>query len=325
MAETANIAKIAEKLSAELFKEFFWSPIGPRNQNWECEEQARHGTTKHPTDVVFYFDEPYSKARTYVNCDLKSYAKGTIKAQAIHSAIESLSRAINCAEKSESWRKFYIHDHVSPEICGLLFVYNHDGGFDKDFSYFLRSFKTEKLDLPSGSKIVVLGPEDILWLDNVRLEITMLRGKGTLPLAPKCRFFYPHLTRRPNVQLKEARAATLEMLTAPWIILEYEVPNTERKLGYLVFYRRQGEETSEFLYLIDYLKHYQILRENVSITIKTYETAANAHSSFDKAVQQYVDECGGPETDLAKLLIAIRYEKMTQMTSVFSDIELGME
>ncbi len=161
MAETTNIAKMAEKLSKELFAEFLWNRSEPTNLNWPCEEIERHNTKTHPSDVVFYYDEPYRQARTYVNCDLKSYAKGSITAGSIRSAIESLARALSCAEKSNEFRTKFIHDHVTPEICGLLFVYNHDGEYDKEFNTLLWQVKNEKLYTPSRSKIVVLGPRDI--------------------------------------------------------------------------------------------------------------------------------------------------------------------
>jgi hypothetical protein len=322
MAETANIAKIAEKLSNELFSEFLWARSGPVNSNWTCEDQKKHKGKTHPSDVVFFYDEPYAKTRTYVNCDLKSYSKSSIKAQVVISAIESLARAVTCAEKSEEWRKLYIHNHVSPEICGLLFVYNHDGEYDKDFSSYLSALKHDKLDLPKGSKIIVLGPADIFWLDNVRLDITLLRGQGKVPDKQKCRFHYPHLVQRANLQLQSARAANLEMLTAPWIILEHGYESVDH--GFIIYYRRNGDDVGEFLYLIDYLKHYQLLQPSVKIVIKTLTASAIAHPTFNKAVQQYSDECGS-DTPIATLLHAISFESMTKIVSTFSDIELGMQ
>lgn len=73
MGETANIARMAEKLSDDLFSEFFWEKTGPMNENWGCEDKEKHKVETHPSDVVFYYDEPYSHTRTYVNCDLKSW------------------------------------------------------------------------------------------------------------------------------------------------------------------------------------------------------------------------------------------------------------
>jgi hypothetical protein len=323
MAETTNIAKIAEKLSSEVFSEFFWRRIGPMNINWPCEKKTAHKAESHPTDAVFYYDEPYSKTRTYINCDLKSYAKATIKASSVLNAVEGLARSVACAEVSATWRDYYIHPQVTPAIAGLLFVYNHDGEYDSDFRTKISGNTSVSGLLPRNSKLVVLGPIDIFWLDNVRIDISILRGQGRLPARNLTRFMYPHLVRHANVQLDEARAATLEMMTGPWLLLQYSEPSDPSKRGVIVYYRRRGEDVGEFLYLIDHLKHYQILTPNTSVTIRTLDTAVNAHANFQKAVQRYGDECGHG-SPIALLLEGIIYEKMTQISSQFSEIEIGM-
>lgn len=63
MAETANIAKLAEFVANNLFARFFWGATGSWNQNWPC-EIANHDRKTHPSDVVFYYDEPYFLRRT---------------------------------------------------------------------------------------------------------------------------------------------------------------------------------------------------------------------------------------------------------------------
>lgn len=325
MAETTNIARMAEKLSKELFAEFLWQKMGPTNLNWPCENEEAHKAKTHPSDVVFYYEEPYTQARTYVNCDLKSYAKGSITAGAIRAAIESLARALSCAEKSDEFREKFIHNHVSPEICGLLFVYNHDGEYDKDFSGLLGQVKNEKLDIPSNSKIVVLGPREIFWLNNVHHEIVYMRGgAGVLPNREYCKFFYPHLVRRKNVQLEHAKAGTLEMLTAPWIILSYIDPKKQNRKGFVIFYRKRGESVEEFLYLIDCLMHYQVLVDDTDVYVKTLDPHPNAAAFFGKAKDQYVDEYEGG-TEIRNRLNAIQFAQINDVRTKFSELELGMQ
>jgi hypothetical protein len=325
MAETTNIAKMAEKLSKELFAEFLWQKMGPTNLNWPCENKEVHKAETHPSDVVFYYEEPYSQARTYVNCDLKSYAKGSISVGAIRAAIESLARGLSCAEKSDEFRAKFLHDHVSPEICGLLFVYNHDGEYDKDFGGLLGQVKNEKLDIPSKSKIVVFGPRDIFWLNNVHHEIAYMRGgAGELPDREHCKFFYPHLVRRKNVQPEHAKAGTLEMLTAPWIILSYTDPKKQNRKGFVIFYRKRGESVEEFLYLIDHLMHYQVLVGDTDVHVKTLDPHPNAAAFFEKAKDQYVDEYeGGPE--IRDRLNTIKFAQINDVRTKFSELELGMQ
>ena len=198
MAETNNIARIAEIVSENLFGRYFWRRTGGWNQNWPCED-ARHEPRKtHPSDVVFFYDEPYAVRRTYVNCDLKSYAKKSITAGAVLSALESLAESISCIEVSEAWRKMYIHDGYIPAVSGLLFVYNHDGEYDKNFDHILGQVKHEKIQIPRGTQIAIVGPRQIEWLDNIQYTMVYMRGTGDLPPEPSCRFEYPHLVRKRN-------------------------------------------------------------------------------------------------------------------------------
>ena len=190
MAETANIAKIAELVADKVFPIFKWQKTGSGNQNWSCEKQEQHEVKTHPSDTVMFYDEPYSVSRTYVNFDLKSYKRGSITAGAITSAALSLAKSLECAEISENWRKKYTHEDVTVNIVGVLFVYNHDGEYDKDFDSVLATIKPEELKVPSGSRIVILGPRQIFWLNNVRHEIVAMRGETPkqLPDDTDCRF-----------------------------------------------------------------------------------------------------------------------------------------
>jgi hypothetical protein len=330
LAETSKIAAMAVKLSEEVFSEFFWTKVGPEDQNWPCEDKEHHGVSTHPADVVFYYDEPYSQRRTFVHCDLKSYAKGTITVPMLRGALKSLARQIACAEKSETWRNRYMHGNVTPDVCGLLFVYNHDGAFDKDFSSVLAGIKRKEVQLPKGARLFVLGPRDIHWLDNVRYDIRQLRGSSgsnALPAPQHCKFFYPQLDGQANLQPQKARAATLEMLTSPWIVFEYKHGQNLSERGVIVYYRRSGETEEEFMYLLDFLRHYQVTNDASKIDVRSLVTHEAAPAIFQKAQQRYIESLGDKEhlTELAKKFQSIRYAKMTQTVTHFSEIELGMD
>lgn len=323
MAETKNIATMASILSNDLFGEFLWSQVGPTDTNWPCEDPDGHKLKTHPSDVVFYYDNPYALSRTYVNCDLKSYASGTITKSAITPAIESLGRTLACAEKSIEWQRLFLHDNVNSEICGLLFVYNHDGAYDKDFKGLLAKAKPELHPMPKGSKLFVLGPEDIFWLNNVKYEIVQMRGKEIVPSRDHCRYFYPNLVRKNNVQPENARAATLEVLSSPWVVLTFTHPKTNRQ-GYVIFYRRRGESAPEFLYLIDYLMSYQVINDNTDIYIRTLDPDPTAPASFQKAVQEYTEQCED-SVEILQMLKTISYSQINDIHTQFSEIEIGMD
>ncbi|MEO1850046.1 MAG: hypothetical protein ABGX70_06005 [Psychrobacter sp.] len=327
MAENENTAKLAEVAATELFSEFFWDRSGPINHDWPCEDQERHSVKTHPCDVVYFYDEPYSPVRTYVHCDLKSYAKGTIRPASVKAAIESLAKQVACAEKSDAWRELHGHDHVTAEICGLLFVYNHDGEYESDFQKNLLSVDPEALALPRGSKLFVLGPKEIFWLDNVRDEIQRMRGKrpAELPSHEYCSFFHPQLIRRANLQSKRAKAATLEMLTSPMIILEHRDPRGSSRRGIIVFYSRPGDTADEFMYLIDTLRKHELLDDDTNVLIKTLSASPISSPTFQRAQQQYIEGLNkdAMNTDLAEYVNAIKYEPMNKVKSTYSSIDLG--
>ena len=260
---------MAERLSNELFPVFGWKGVGPTNQNWKCDDATHHLST-HPSDVVFYYDEPYEDIRTYLNCDVKSYKKGSITVASVRTAIESLAKAVACAEKSPAWQNMYSHNNVTPAICGLLFIYNHDGEYDKDFQTILNQISPSQLALPKGAKLIVLGPQEVSWLNNVRYDIENSRGKGKLPPATRCQFLYPDLVRRKLIHSKTHAAATVEALSSPWIMLESQNADGNRS-GVDIYYRDLGDTQDEFMYLIDWLLHYNIVHNGISIRIQDSE------------------------------------------------------
>jgi hypothetical protein len=323
MAETQNIAKMAEELSKSLFNDFLWKRSGPANSNWLCVEE-RHACKTHPSDVVFYYENPYSISRTYVNCDLKSYKRNSIRPAQITSAIESLARTVHCAENSTQFQQLFLHDQINAEICGLLFLYNHDGEYDQNFKSLLYEVKPKLSELSRRSKIAIFGPEDIRWLDNVRHDIVLMRGRKQLPPEDQCKFYYPHLRRKANVQLEKANAANLEMLTSSWIILSYTQPGAKERKGYVIYYRRKGDTVIEFSYLIDYLKLYQVIVEDTHVRIKTAFNDKLAPVNFRKAVDAFVEKTGGG-SEMRDRLQAVEFSELQQVKSQFSEIIIGMD
>lgn len=325
MAENEHTAHQAELKASELFSEFFWSKLGPTNHDWPCEDKETHKVDTHPCDVVYYYDEPYAARQTYVHCDLKSYAKGTITAAAVKAAVESLAKQVACAERSEEWRKLHTHENVTFSVSGLLFVYNHDGEYEADFQKNLVHIAPELLQLPRGSKLFVLGPKEIFWLDNIRSEIQRMRGKATpeLPGPAHCFFYHPQLMRRANLQVKKAKAATLETLTSPIIILESRDPRRAHLRNVVVFYSRPGDQVDEFMYLIDIMRKYDLLNIDTSVTVKTLHASPISSPTFQKAQLQYIEGLTGGNTDLGEYVKAIKYSPMTEVKSSYSNIDLG--
>lgn len=332
MAETQNISKMAEMISEEIFSEFLWVRSGPANQNWPCENQDHHKNITHPTDVVLFYDEPYAARRTYLQTDLKSYARGSITASAIRSALKSLAKQVACAEVSSRWRELYAHENVNFDICGLLFVYNHDGEYDTDFGKIISEIKTLDVDLPSRSRLYVLGPDDIFWLDNVRVEIQRMRGSSgryRIPDRRYCSYVYPQLARKANIRSDTTPiAATMEMITSPWIILRYRDPHIHIENQYMIFMRRPVDSIEEFMYLLDYLRHHELLKSAGGVFVRPLPLHAdNAAVLLEKAKLQYLEEVLGEtaHTPMADIVNSISILPISQAVTKFSDIVIGME
>lgn len=130
----------------------------------------------------FFYDEPYAQIRRYLQCDLKSYSKSSITKTALTNAVVSLAKQVSCAAGSEEWQSFYAHSDVTPQVSGLLFVYNHDDEFDGDFGTLLSDIEPDHIDIHPDSRLHVLGPDDVNWLDRSPRRFP-LRWPGSSAMA----------------------------------------------------------------------------------------------------------------------------------------------
>jgi hypothetical protein len=329
--ETANIAEMARKQATELFEVFGWRQVGPTDQNWSCATKG-HGkgqNVMHPTDSVYHYDDPYHTKRIYLNTDLKSYARDSITDGSIVSALTSLSKATECANKSEGWQKLYAPDGKNYRVIGLLYIFNHDGEYDKDFSSRILDIRSPRIGLRKGYRVVALGPPDLVYLSSVAQDILAQITREGLPPMAKIRFYYPELIQR-RTQLNLARAATIEVLTAPWQVFHYATSSGgEGPGGYYLYYRGAGETLDEFKYIIDYIFRYQLLREAPSVQIRVPFASNDAASNFGKAKESYAQDFYGFEEygkeEFAKRLEQISFQSIAFVSTKYSGIEIGME
>lgn len=323
MSETEAIAKMAEILSKEIMPVYKWRDTGPINQNWGCVNSATHNNREsHPSDIIFYYDEPYSSSRAYMNVDLKSYAKGTINKRQINSSLENLIHSVECANGSGEWQDLYLHNGKNFQVHGLLFIYNHDGAYDSDFNALLSKCSVNPENMPPQSIVSVWGPEKVCYLNTVAndIELSLARKK-----SPKYEFFYPDLMRRARVLPEWSAAASLEMLCSPLIVVKYKECNqTEHDFGIFIYYSRKGETREEFMYLLEYLFHYQVVQNASRVEVKLPTPSPSAVSQFEKAKEQYLEECGSDAVDLAARLSKVTASTVRQLVPQFSEIEIGM-
>ncbi|NHB97211.1 hypothetical protein [Photorhabdus stackebrandtii] len=292
--ETAAIQRVANLITQKVFTVFKWKRALREDMNWPCETEA-HGKDTHPSDVVFYYTNPYEEEVVYLNTDLKSYGRNSIKKGTVESALCSLSLAVECANSNEEWRKKYLEDDsLGFDVRGLLFIYNHDQLYDANFyDVIMKQVDMSKLTLPSGQKIYLLDPFKIYDIINIAFDIKYLIGEGNLPHPDKYCFYYPDMSlTRLKHPLTKSTPATIEALTSPYLIIKHEgfnYDNEHRDEGYVIYYNQVGSSVDEFVYFFDMLSNFQILTENKNIKIRLIHAHPHCESpqNFINAKKKY--------------------------------------
>jgi hypothetical protein len=325
MAETSKIAKMAEFVSKEIFETFGWTQFGPRDANWECVIE-QHGCKTHPSDVVYFYDDPYESTRIYVNADLKSYAKKTINPARLAGAISSLAKTTECANVSPGWSSLYSPQTGNWTAVGCLLVYNHDGEYDSDFQKLLDGVHPANFGIAAPRRMFLLGPQDAVYLLTVAHDIVWLRGKGDLPAPELCHFYYPDLVKV-KARSSSPSAASIETLMGPWLILRYRKgAATVVEEGTIAYYRGPADSPDEWKYFLDYLFRYQLVADSTLIRVRVPFASKNAAAHFDRAKQDYVENAHPRDKEQFEArLKSVQFESVTNMTPVFSEVELGMD
>ena len=327
MAETSNISQIAELVSRDIFGVFNWERSRITNCNWKCTMPEKHHCTTHPSDAVWFYDEPYSNQRTYIQSDLKSYAAKSITPAALSTALVNLSKATECAKKSAPWQKKFMVDPGKPfSVVGMLFVYNHDGEYDKEFDVLFTDLAFNRtLPLSKTPRVIVLGPKQIWELFSIASHIKQLNyleGKMVLsePFYPEC--------RRSQFRLRSFQskaAATIDYLLAE--VLSFRVKPVDYPGGYKalhVYYRGKGDTMEEFLHLIDYCFRYQQIDNAEEIVIHFSNIDATDRDTlfenFERARHE-IKEAYGLSTEK---LGSISCESLSFSRPGFCSTEIGM-
>ena len=326
MPETGNVALMAKKVADEIFSVFGWEGGGPGDQNWDCVNPTKHALKTHPSDVVFHYEDPYSDQRLYFNFDLKSYGGTTIKKHTIAKALSSLAKATECANVSPAWKRLYAGENGNWQVSGLLFVYNHDGGYEDDFDSLVSHIDSEKLPVSLGKRVFVMGPKRIAYLCTVANDILRGRGLTTAAIAPadKCCFYYPDLvSARPKSNSQ--KAASIEMLLGPWQILRFNrIDGTNVEDVHHLYYAGEGKTIDEFKYLLDYLFRYQRLDDTAHISLRMPFAAHDAPATFKMAKDAYTADFYDLK-EFRDRLDRVVFHPISTVIREFSKIQLGME
>jgi len=290
MAETTNTARLADIVSNEIFKWLKWSASPVRDDSWDCAQREKHEKKSHPSDVVFDYEHPYSGKPIYVNTDLKSYKSSSISTNGVRSDLKSLAMAIDCALVSEDWQNKFLHSNDSFEIFGLLFLFNYDNSYKKDFLDILNKISLDSLGIERTQKIAVFGPETINYLINLVEDLRKV-VQDKKQFDESCYdFYYPNMVMNKKHSL-DSYAATIESILSPYMIIRFK---EEYDKNYTIYYKEKGDTVEEFTYLIDTLSTYQILTPNNQIDLVFYDPDGNSDAmiNFNHAKVTYAQAWG---------------------------------
>jgi len=328
--EMAAIQRTASKISDEILSVFKWKRPKREDMNYNCCIQA-HSKKTHPSDVVFYYIDPYEEEIVYLNTDLKSYGVNSIKKGRVEEALSSLVLAVECANTSDEWQNKYVEDDsLGFNVRGLLFLYNHDHLYDKNFHEDIMSkIDLKKIINNSSAKLHMLNPFQICDLINISSDITSQIGTGNLPHPDEFIYYYRdlYLTRIKH-PITAKTAATIEMITSPYIIIKYDSfmwGKTEKEEGYLIYYNQPGASADEFVYFFDMLSCFQILTQGKKIKIRMsyLNPDEDAPHNFERAKRKYSAHWLVGEEDrlFGQMDLKIIPKKVTD----FNLEEIGME
>lgn len=323
--ETANIAAMAEKVSSELFSLLGWKLSGPTNENFDCLKSETHGKThsEHPVDAVFFYDDPWKDVRNYLLTDLKSYAKDSITAKGISSAIRELSKAVDCANSSGEWGKRYADDSVNWKVHGLLFIYNHDDEFDRNFDAILKDVRPSKLFTPKNSRLYVMGPARISYLLDLINDVKICRADGVLPEGDAIVFSYPDkIARYPKEA--ELPVARIEDLQGPIQLLRHAGGRKTKVPGFFIYYDGPGDDASEFEFLFDYCFRNQLVLDGHTVSFRLPRAGGNALKAFEQARTRFLDHIK-QYADISHRLEQFQIAPVETHRRVFSTERIGME
>lgn len=310
--ETANIAEVANKISKEILEWFRWEKIPLMDENFKCHKPETHKAKQpktvapnhtHPVDTVFRYFDPYLNHYVYLNTDLKSYKKESIKPPELKKALTSLAKTLDCAMGSAEWKGKYILDNEPYEIRSLLFIYNWDNKYDADLLEELGKLKLGEIPLTADSIIHVLDPSRITYLFSVVKDIQGLIAKKELP-SDDYSFLYPDLVLHKAHGNNEIYPATIETLCSPYMILKHGAFREYKKEinglhdvgppGYIIYYNKRGETDKEFVYIFDILSRLQILSSQTSIKFRvaSIEVDSKIRSNYERAKNVYISDWG---------------------------------
>lgn len=321
MSEIANIAALAQRVSDKIFDVFGWQTAQIKDEDFPCDNITEHQTKgsggKHPLDCVFFYEDPFTDKKVYLLTDLKSYKKSTLESKDYAPYIRSLGKATQCAATSKTWQGRYTDgDPTNFSVDGLLFVYNHDAAYDKEFKIKAKGLAPGSLKQSRSTRIHLIDPNQISNLQSITTDLKSICGEKELQYK-KRKIFYPQQPlRMPGDSLMDC--ANIEILRSRRQIIC--VPDADGEMLANIYIRTEGSIDS-FEYLITFLYRSGLTSLAKNLRVVGYSMCPEAFSHFNSAKIQFLKRhYSMPE--IKGSLERISIERLTMVTEpICSDDE----
>ncbi|MEM1158445.1 MAG: hypothetical protein AAGH72_09335 [Verrucomicrobiota bacterium] len=324
---------MAELLSTELFSFFGWDESGLTNENFKCLDVEAHGRKQsgtHPADTVLGYLDPWTDEYLFLHVDLKSYKAESISKSSIVTSLRHLSNATECANASEEWAEMFAMQKSEYSVKGLLFIFNHDGEYDRDFEKMLSSSSASAIPIKRGQGVYILSPQRIAYLSTIVHDAKeTFYDCGLSKDSAEYKFLLPDTTLF-RFQQEKADMAPIELMLGPWIIMyfEYEDDGKNQK-KYVIYYYESGEDKHEFVYLIDYVFRAHLLRDADQVVVKAVFPHEKAAINFNSAKQfyssAYSKDLHVQQKHLGGRLDKISFDSIKAVKYQYSKYEIGMK
>jgi len=298
MGETVNIKTLADIVASELFAVFRWEKCGATDYRWTCVEQKKHAkqrSKQHPSDVVFRYKDPYRGETIYINGDLKSYSAATVATFDLAGTLEDLAKSVECAHKSSCFSEAFGITGSVEVVEGMLFLYNHDGEYNKDFDQRLQQVASKSLGLCADQRIYILMPDRITYLHSVAHDIKQRIAKLTFENDYKDYDFYSPDLRVSAVKGKKHGALPIEFMVGPWMFVSFKTKRNGHRL--VIYFDANGDTPDDFTTLFDAIISYNLLEDDLNMEVVLQKCDPKAPIHFESARSSYAKLNRGKSDD----------------------------
>ena len=209
--------------------------------------------------------------------------------------LEDLAKSVECAHKSSCFSEAFGITGSVEVVEGMLFLYNHDGEYNKDFDQRLQQVASKSLGLCADQRIYILMPDRITYLHSVAHDIKQRIAKLTFENDYKDYDFYSPDLRVSAVKGKKHGALPIEFMVGPWMFVSFKTKRNGHRL--VIYFDANGDTPDDFTTLFDAIISYNLLEDDLNMEVVLQKCDPKAPIHFESARSSYAKLNRGKSDD----------------------------